>query len=178
MQRAAKGRQLRLSPQLPTCDTRPERPTMLQPLLLLIHLLSAIFWLGGMSFAYFCLRPATVEVLEPAQRLPLWAATFARFLPLTALAISALLLSGLAMLMRVGFAHAPLGWHLMLTLGLLMSAVFAYVYLGCYPKLRQACQDAAWPQAATELNRIRQLVALNQLLGLGTVVAAVSARFA
>ena len=37
---------------------------MLRQLLLLLHLLSAIAWLGGMFFAYYCLRPAAAEVLK------------------------------------------------------------------------------------------------------------------
>jgi len=78
--------------------------------------------------------------------------------------------------MQTGFAQAPIGWHLMLTLGLLMSAVFAYVYAVLYPKLRAACAAAAWPLAAQALNGIRRLVALNLVLGIVTVMAAISAR--
>ena len=52
---------------------------MFRQILLFVHLAGAITWLGGMFFAYFCLRPAAVEVLDPPKRLPLWVATFARF---------------------------------------------------------------------------------------------------
>ena len=52
---------------------------MLRQILLFVHLLGAIAWVGGMFFAYFCLRPAAMEVLDPPRRLPLWSATFARF---------------------------------------------------------------------------------------------------
>lgn len=149
---------------------------MLRQALLLAHLLGAILWIGGMFFAYMCLRPAAAEVLAPPQRLPLWAATFARFLPAAAIAVIAILASGIAMLAQIGFAQAPIGWTLMLLLGLLMSAVFAFVYAVLYPKLRAACAAAAWPQAARALDGIRRLVALNLLLGLLTVAAAISAR--
>lgn len=149
---------------------------MLRQALLFVHLLGAILWIGGMFFAYVCLRPAAAEVLEPPQRLPLWAATFARFLPAAAIAVIAILASGTAMLAPIGMGQAPLGWHLMLALGVLMSAVFAWVYLVLYPKLRAACAAAAWPLAAQALNGIRRLVGLNLVLGLLTVLAAVSAR--
>jgi uncharacterized membrane protein len=149
---------------------------MLRQALLLAHLLGAILWIGGMFFAYICLRPAAAEVLDPPQRLPLWAATFARFLPAAAAAVLTLLASGLAMLAQTGIAQAPVGWHLMLALGLLMSAVFAYIYAVLYPKLRAACAAAAWTLAAQALDGIRRLVALNLLLGIVTVLAAVSAR--
>ncbi|HMA06989.1 MAG TPA: hypothetical protein VKP68_03975, partial [Ramlibacter sp.] len=75
---------------------------MLRQVLILVHLLGAIVWVGGMFFAYFCLRPAAVEVLDPPRRLPLWSATFARFLPYTAIAVVVMLGSGLTMLLQTG----------------------------------------------------------------------------
>ena len=149
---------------------------MLRQLLILLHLLSAIVWIGGMFFAYFCLRPAATEVLEPPKRLPLWVSTFARFLPYAAIAVVVLLATGAAMLAQVGLRQAPAGWHVMLSLGLVMAAVFAYVYLVLYPRLRTLCAASAWPAAAQVLNGIRRLVALNLVLGVCTVVAAISAR--
>lgn len=149
---------------------------MLRQLLLFLHLASAIAWLGGMFFAHFCLRPAAVEVLDPPRRLPLMAATFARFFPYVSVAVLLLLATGLGMMLAVGFADAPLGWHVMLTLGLVMTAVFGYIYLALFPRFRADCSSAAWPAAAQTLNRIRQLVMLNLALGTIVVVAAVSAR--
>jgi uncharacterized membrane protein len=64
----------------------------------------------------------------------------------------------------------------MLALGLVMAAVFAYVYLALFPKLRDGCATSDWPAAAQALNGIRRLVALNLVLGICTVVAAISAR--
>ena len=149
---------------------------MLRQLLLLLHLLGAIVWIGGMFFAYFCLRPAAAEVLDPPKRLPLWASAFARFLPVTAIAVVVILASGFTMLASVGFRQAPPGWHVMLSLGLVMAAVFARVYLALYPKLRDSCAASAWPVAAQTLNSIRRLVAFNLVLGICVVIAAISAR--
>jgi len=149
---------------------------MLRQALLFAHLLCAIAWLGGMFFAYFCLRPAAADVLGPPQRLPLWAATFERFLPYMAVAVVILVSSGLAMFLTVGFRLAPAGWHVMLTLGLVMSVVFALVYLKYFPRLRAHCASAAWPEAGQALNSIRQLVAVNLVLGVVVVLAVVSAR--
>ena len=149
---------------------------MLRQLLLLLHLLSAMAWIGGMFFAYFCLRPAAAEVLQPPQRLPLWPATFARFLPYVAVAVVLLLASGLTMLLQVGFRSAPVGWHVMFTLGLVMAALFVYVYARLFPMLRAHCAASAWPAAGQTLAKIRQMVALNLFLGVCTVGAAVSAR--
>lgn len=149
---------------------------MLRQLLIFLHLLSAMAWIGGMFFAYFCLRPAATEVLEPPKRLPLWVATFSRFLPYMSIAVAIILASGISLLMATGMHLAPIGWHIMLTLGLIMAAVFGYVYLTLYPKLRAQCAASSWPEAAKTLNKIRQLVAVNLVLGTCVVAAAISAR--
>jgi uncharacterized membrane protein len=151
-------------------------PAFVGPILLLVHLVAAMAWIGGMFFAYFCLRPAAVETLDPPSRLPLWAATFRRFLPYTAVAVLAILASGFALLAPVGFRLAPLGWLVMMVLGIVMALVFCYVYLVLYPRLRTHSSAGAWPQAAQALNAMRRLVAANLVLGLCVLVAAVSAR--
>lgn len=150
---------------------------MLRQLSVLVHLLAAMAWVGGMFFAYFCLRPAAAQVLQPPQRLPLWTATFERFLKYTAAAVVLILATGLGMYMESGARNAPVGWHIMMTLGFVMAAVFAYVYVILYPELREHCAASAWPAAGKTLNRIRQLVAVNLALGVATVVAAISPRF-
>ena len=149
---------------------------MLRQLLLLLHLLGAIAWLGGMFFAYFCLRPAAADVLKPPERLALWSATFSRFLPYMAVAVVAIVATGLAMLLSVGFSAAPAGWHIMFALGLVMAAIFGHIYFSLFPALRAHCTAQEWPDAAQALNRIRQRVALNLVLGALVVLAAVSAR--
>jgi uncharacterized membrane protein len=150
--------------------------TFFRELLLFLHLSGAIVWVGGMFFAYFCLRPAAAQILEPPKRLPLWAATFERFFRYTAVAVVIMLAAGLTMFLQVGMGQAPTGWHVMFTLGLTMAAIFGYVYLVLYPRLKSHCAASAWPAAAVTLNSIRRLVAANIVLSVMTVVAAVSAR--
>jgi uncharacterized membrane protein len=149
---------------------------MFRQTLLLLHLLAAIAWVGGMFFAYFCLRPSAAEVLEPAKRLPLWLATLERFLGYMTLAVLTVLASGLGMLWPVGLQAAPVGWHVMLVLGVVMASVYAYIHARLLPKLQAGCRAADWPAAAQVLNGIRRLVAINLALGVATVAAAVSAR--
>jgi uncharacterized membrane protein len=144
--------------------------------LLFIHLAGVVVWVGGMFFAYFCLRPAAVRTLEPAQRLPLWVATFEAFLRYTAAAVVVILASGLAMFFELGFARAPVGWHAMLLLGLVMALIFGYVYALLFPRLRMHSQAGHWPAAASALNSIRRWVAVNLVLGACTIAAAVWSR--
>jgi uncharacterized membrane protein len=144
--------------------------------LLFLHLASAFVWVGGMFFAYFCLRPAAAQLLQPPERLPLWVATFERFFVFTAVAVAFVLLSGFTMLAQAGFHTAPRGWHIMMALGIVMAGIFAYVYAGLFPKLRQQCAASAWPAAGALLNSIRQWVAVNLALATCVVAAAASAR--
>src|SRR6516225_3728679 len=65
-----------------------------------IHLLAAVFWVGGMAFAYMVLRPAAAA-LDPPGRLLLWRRVFARFLPWVGVSIVVLLLSGFGMIFLI-----------------------------------------------------------------------------
>lgn len=146
--------------------------------LVFLHLLGAIIWVGGMFFAHHVMRPAAVAVLEPPQRLPLLAAALGRFFRIVAVAVVVILATGFTLLLQVGMANAPIGWHIMLTLGLVMTAIFGFIFHGLYPKLRRQVADKQWPAAGAVLGRIRMLVHINLWLGVATVAAAVSAGYA
>src|SRR5512133_1475900 len=148
----------------------------IRELLVLLHLLGVIAWVGGMLFAYFSLRPAASEILDPPKRLPLWVAALERFLRYTAFAVIVIVISGFAILIEVGLHSAPIGWLVMSALGLVMTLVFFYVYLVLFPRLRAHCLASAWPSAAIAMNGIRWLVAINLILALCTIAAAVYSR--
>ena len=59
-----------------------------------LHILAACIWVGGMFFAYVCLRPVAASTLEPAQRLTLWRGTFQSFFKWVGLSIVLLIISG------------------------------------------------------------------------------------
>lgn len=76
--------------------------------LLTLHIVGVVIWVGGMFFAYFCLRPVLAELLDPPERLRIWRALFARFFVWVWWAVALIAGSGLAMMLRHGFANAPL----------------------------------------------------------------------
>lgn len=143
----------------------------LHHLMLFVHLTGVIVWVGGMAFAWFCLRPAA-GALSPADRLALWVAVLQRFFLLVWLSIVLILVSGLSMLIAVGFGQAPPAWHAMLLTGLLMIAVFVSIWFGPWPALRGALAAGDWARGAAALGSIRQRVALNLVLGAITVAVA------
>ncbi len=139
----------------------------------LIHLLAALVWVGGMFFAYVVLRPAAVEVLQPPERLRLWDNVFRRFFNWVWLAIGLLLISGFYMVyLYGGFAYVPRHVHIMLALGLVMMAVYGYVFFACYVPLSLHVSKQRWKEAAEQLGRIRKLVAVNLTLGMLTICVA------
>lgn len=143
-----------------------------KPLLLFLHIVGDVVWIGGMFFAYVCLRPVAASQLPPPQRLPLWAAVFGRFFPWVWLAVVLLLATGLTMLLDVGLAHAPPHWHLMFGVGVAMMVIFGYVFLAPYQSLVRAVAAQQWPDAGAALNQIRRLVGINLSLGMINVAVA------
>lgn len=149
------------------------------PIALAFHVLAVVVWVGGMFFAYMALRPAAANVLEPPQRLNLWANVFARFFPWVWLSVISLLASGYWMLLVPfgGFSNAPLFIHIMNTLGLLMVLIFAHVYFAPYRRLRNNVMGMRWSDAAKALGQIRMLIGINLGIGLVNICIAAAGKY-
>ena len=145
--------------------------------LLFLHLLAAAFWVGGIALMHFGVRPAAVATLETPMRLPLMATTLSRFFVGVSIAILVLLATGLLMVwMSGGFARVHWSVHAMLTIGLVMMALFLHIRFAPYPRLLRAVAAREWPVAAGQLNSIRKLVAVNLALGVLVFAFAVVGR--
>ncbi len=147
-------------------------------LLLAIHLLAAVFWVGGMAFAYLVLRPAA-GALEPPARLGLWRRVFARFLPWVGLGILLLLGSGIAMmdLMFGGFAKVPPYVNVMAAIGVIMMLLYLHLLFAPWRRFQDALERGALPEAAKSLDLIRKIVAINLALGVLTLVTGGTGRY-
>ena len=142
-----------------------------------LHVTGVVVWVGGMFFAYMALRPAAAKLLEPAQRLPLWSATFTNFFPWVWVAVWLILPSGAYLFVLMGgFAGAPRHANIMFALGLVMIWIFGHVYYSSFRKLKRHVALKDWPQAGAALNQIRVLVGANLLLGLLTIAVATAGR--
>jgi uncharacterized membrane protein len=130
-----------------------------------LHLSGAIVWLGGMAFMLWALRPVATAQLQPPARLPLLAGVLTRFFSVAWISVGLLALTGAAMLGSVGMKNAPVGWHLMMGIGLLMFAIFGHLYFGPFSRMKKAVAQADWPQAGQQIARIHPLVVLNFALG-------------
>ncbi|MBL8472891.1 MAG: CopD family protein [Rhodocyclaceae bacterium] len=137
----------------------------MQALWLFLHVASVAVWVGGMFFAYVCLRPVAATQLPPPLRLALWAGVFERFFPFVWAAVALLLASGFTRLFSVGFAAAPRHWHLMMGVGVVMMLIFMHVFFAPYARLKRAVAAQDWPAGGAALAQIRKLVGLNLALG-------------
>ena len=131
-----------------------------------------------MFFAYMCLRPA-MGPLEPAVRLQLWADVFRRFFFWVWIVVVALPVTGYFQIMGVygGFENVGLYMHIMHVLGWVMISLFGLLYFYPYRLFKAAVTAQDWPGAAGYLNIIRQVVAVNLILGLIVIVIATAGRF-
>jgi uncharacterized membrane protein len=146
-------------------------------LLLAVHDLAAVFWVGGMAFAYLILRPAAGP-LEPAPRLGLWRRALGRFLPWVAIAVIALLVSGYGLIILLGgFDSVGLYVHLMQATGILMMLLFCHLFFAAWPRFRRAVDSKELPEAAKNLNQIRMVVAINLALGVITILVGSTGRY-
>ncbi len=145
---------------------------------LALHVFGAVVWVGGMFAIYLCLRPA-LGTLEPPQRMRLMRVTFGRFFPWVWVSILFLLGSGYWMLFANfgGFAAAGLHVHLMQAIGWGMIVLFLWLFHGPWLAFKRSADAQDWPAAGANLNRIRQIVAVNLPLGLIVAVIGASGRY-
>ena len=147
---------------------------MISSLLLAVHLLAAVIWVGGMAFALMVLRPS-LAILAPPDRLALHRQVFQRFFRIVWHVMPLLLLSGYGLLATLfgGFAGAPWPVHVMHLGGLVMAAVFAVIFFGPWPALRTALDSNDPPRAVAAIDRLRRLITIN--LAIGLLVVAIAA---
>lgn len=140
-------------------------------LLITLHVLAAVIWVGGMFFAYIALRPAA-GALSLAERLPLWSGVLGRFFLWVWIAALVLLISGYGMLFSYygGFAGAPAFIHIMQGLAWIMVLMFGHIFFAPWRRLRAALAAGTLDEAARYLNQIRLLVGVNLIIGLIVVI--------
>ena len=133
----------------------------------LLHILGFTIWVGGMAFAYMCLRPVAGTALEAPQRLQLWNGVFGKFFFWVWIAVALILGSGLHMMALIG--KPPVYVTLMFVLGIAMMLIFAHVFFAPYKRLKRAVAAQDWQTGSAALGQIRMLVGINLILGVVTI---------
>ena len=144
-------------------------------LLVALHIVAAVIWVGGMFFAYVVLRPSVGGIDPAAERPRLWRRVFARFFPWVSAAVLVLIVTGYALVFGHfgGMQGIGLHIHLMQGLGWVMFLLYGHLYFASWARFRRAVDAGDLQAAGPALAGIRRIVALN--LALGLIVAAVGA---
>ena len=145
----------------------------------LLHLIAGIVWMGGMTFMLFALRPAALSALETQARAVLMGQVWQRFYVLVLVSIVVLFATGThlytatfrAVRLATGNGSVPLGWNVMLVLGLAMMLVFGHIYFASFKKYKRAIAAAEWSLAAKAGGLIHNMTLLNFALGWLAIIA-------
>ena len=145
----------------------------------LLHLIAGIVWMGGMTFMLLALRPAALASLDAQPRALLMAEVFKRFYVLVLLAIALLFTTGThlytatfrAAKLATGQGSVPLGWNVMLVLGLAMMLIFGHIYFAGFKKYKRAVAAGQWPIAAKVAGLMHTMTLINFTLGWLAILA-------
>ncbi len=144
-----------------------------------LHVLAAVIWVGGMFFAWQCMRPAVGEAVAPEQRPALWYPTLTRFFRWVWAAVVILPLSGYMMVFRHLGGMGQAGWHVhvMQALGIVMILLFLHVFFAPYRRLGRTLENGDTEDGLLQIGRIRRFVGINLVLGLVVVVIGAGGRY-
>jgi len=135
-------------------------------ILIALHVVAAVIWVGGMFFAHMALRPAVSQLLEPPIRLPLLRQTLSHFFPWVWVSVITILVTGYGLLISSHGAFSGGYVHVMQMIGFLMAGLFFYVYFVPYKGMIQALDEKDIPVAGAAMGKIRQIIGVNLVLGL------------
>ncbi len=146
--------------------------------LLSLHVMAAMAWVGGLLFMLLVLRPALAPLPGPAA-LGVMRRTLERFLRLVWVCAAALVLTGYAgvFLMFGGFAAAGLNIRVMHATGMTMVVLFVLLWVGPWRQFRRHFDGGDMPAAAKALRPIRMIATINLILGLATACVSVTGGF-
>jgi len=152
--------------------------TYLYGIIIGLHTLGAVIWVGGMFFTVVILRPSLAGIAAP-ERLALWRAVLPTFFRWVAVAVLVLLATGLGALHLYHGGLLGGGPHvdLMMLFGLAMVILFLYVVALPWRGFKAALAAGDLAAAADRLERIRAVVGTNLGLGLATAFIGAAGTF-
>ncbi|GAB0057219.1 hypothetical protein SIID45300_01542 [Candidatus Magnetaquicoccaceae bacterium FCR-1] len=148
------------------------------PIALLLHLLAATLWVGGMFFALWIVRPAALSLELPA-RVGLWSRILTRFMTVVWVCVLLLPLTGYWMIFQGfgGMANVAPHIHIMEGTGWTMIAIFGVIFFRDFRAMRRMEKECLFPEAGLYIERLRKRVLINLILGLITIAVAGAGRY-
>ncbi|MBF0614763.1 MAG: hypothetical protein G8237_13770 [Magnetococcales bacterium] len=145
---------------------------------LLLHLLAATLWVGGMFFALWILRPAALP-LPLAERVGLWTRVLERFMVIVWGVVITLPATGYWMIFMGFGGMQGVGGHIRLMegMGWIMIAIFLILYFRSFRPMQRMARELLIPETGLYIEKIRQYVRINLILGLVTISTAGAGRY-
>ncbi len=137
-------------------------------IVLALHLLGIVVWVGGMAYALLILRPS-LGLLDATPRMNVHLQTLRRFFRMVWHVMPIVLITGWLMIVfkEGGPALAPWYVNTMQGIGLIMAAVFVWLFLVPYKRLRRAIRPTP-----AQLDAVRLPVLVNLVLGVVVIIVA------
>lgn len=132
-----------------------------------------------MTFMLFALRPAALGSLDAQPRAILMGQVCKRFYILVLVSIVALFTTGThlytatfrAAKLATGQGSVPLGWNIMLVLGIFMMLIFGTIYIAGFKKYKRGVAAGEWPVAAKAAGLMHTMTLVNFTLGWLAILA-------
>lgn len=146
---------------------------MILGLVLGLHLVAIVVWLGGLFFVTFVAAPS-IGRLDPATARPLWRRLLASFLVFGGASLVVIIATGIAMVFLTfgGYAHIPDLHRVNMMIGIPAIVLFGYIAAVPWRRLRHACDANDDASADRNIRLARALLAI--VLGLGLMATIVS----
>jgi uncharacterized membrane protein len=148
------------------------------PVVISIHTLATIVWLGALFFICVVFRPGA-RGLDRAIALPLWDRVLARFFVWASIGMTGILVSGIVMVFLKfgGFSGVPILHRANTALGIPAVVLYGYLCFGPWRRFRSAMSAADSIGAEKSLGQFWILTALILSLGFLASIVSVAGRY-
>lgn len=146
-------------------------------LIIFLHVLSAIIWVGGMIAIRFAVHYSMQRIEEPKVRLERTLENLRKFFNIVLPFIIILLITAVILILGIGFKDTPLNKfvHMKEAIWVIMTLIFVTVYVK-RNKAQNAFDQGNLPEAKKQLQPIATLIPVNIILGLVAVYLGVTLR--
>lgn len=147
-------------------------------LIIFLHVLSAIVWIGGMIAIRFAVHFSMQQIQEPKIKIERTLDNLQRFFTLVIPSIIILLITALLLVFGIGFKDTPLNSivHIKESIWLVMTIVFILVYIK-RNRAQKAFNEGNMPTVKANLEPIAKIyIPLNILLGIVALYLGVTLR--
>lgn len=138
-----------------------------------IHVLATIIWLGGLFVLSLILWPGLGR-MESVSRLPLWQKILSKFFVWAWVGLASIFVTGISMVFIEfgGFWGVPAIHRINTAIGIPAIGLFVYLYFGPWKQFKTALSSGNLPAAEERLRSTRNI--MSAILSLGVIASVVS----